>query len=150
MNGPTVTVTNQTLSLADLNFVQEQLAPVGLSYALLGYVPATPRTVQIFVNGALLIQGVHYTIDGRKIQFTADLQAANDVVAACYFTQNAVADIPAVEIAFDIPGQNVRISSAGSLQVLQDDGYWHDMIPSTNPITGDFTLEVDQDVSLNQ
>lgn len=147
--GPTHTNNITEISLKDMAFVQEQLAPVGLTYALLGYTPSDPRSVIISVNGLTQLQGVDYNIDGRKIEFTPDLVAGNDKVVAVYYTGSAVADVPAVTIEFDIPGQDVRIGSHGALQILID-GTWYDMIPTTDPITGLFSYIPSDVASLNQ
>lgn len=147
--GPSVTHTSSEVSLKDMNFVQEQLSPVGLEYALLGYTPVDPRNVMISINGALKLQGTDYLIDGRKIQFTPSLMAGNDAVYAAYATASTVATIPAVEIAFDIPGQNVRVGVGGIFQILVD-GTWYDMTPIADPITGAITFVAEQDASLNQ
>ena len=98
-----------------------------------------------------MLQGVDYTIDGRKIAFTAPFSdaPATESAMATYITTNEVATIPAVEIAFDIPGQDVRIGVGGMLQILVD-GTWYDMTPIADPITGAITFIAEQDASLNQ
>ena len=157
-SGPTHSISISQPGVAGVNFVQELLAMVGDEYALLGYTPTTNRTVMIFVDGAFQLQGTAYNIDGRKIQFVVPL-IGGEVVTASYNTLNTVASIPAVTIAFDIPGADVRVGSAGNLQILVTNGdadpgpetfSWHDMLPSVHPITGVITYDVDEDVSLNQ
>ena len=145
-----VEITQQTIEGA--NFVQEELVIIGTtpdpSYALLGYIPVEPRSVKIYLNGKILIQGVDYQIDDRKIAFTASL-AESDTIYADYITSADVASIPAVTIDFDIPGQNVRISSSGSLQLFIDNA-WYDMKPVRDPISGLIQFVPDQTPSLNQ
>lgn len=161
MTGPTVKLTINKQNIEEANFVQEALAIIGFSpatsYALLGYIPVDPMSVQVFKDGVYLLQGVDYTIDGRKIQFTTAFtgdggnpEAAVENCRASYITTNEVASIPAVTIAFDIPGQSVRVNgTSGLLQILVD-GTWYDMYPEADPITGDITLVPSQDPSPNQ
>ena len=148
--GPTYNHTTEELNIGDANHVQEALVLIGTTtaYALLGYVPASAMSVQIFSNRLLLLQGVDYTIDGRKIAFTAPM-AGTESIAAVYLTTNEVATIPAVTIAFDIPGQNVRIDDNGSLQINVS-GVWYDMYPTANPVTGDISFQPSQTPSPNQ
>ena len=159
--GPTHSVTLVQPGVSGVNFVQEELVVVEDEYALLGYTPSDPRSVMIFVDGLFCLQGesataITFVMDGRKVQFSEALPGAGEVVMASYNTTSVVAAIPAVEIEFDIPGQDVRVSSAGSLQVLVSNGddpetfSWHDMIPQVHPITGSISYDIDQDVSLIQ
>ena len=159
--GPTHSVTLVQPGVSGVNFVQEELAMVGNEYALLGYTPSDPRSVMIFVDGLFYLQGesataTTFVMDGRKVQFSEALPGAGEVVMASYNTTSVVAAIPSVEIDFDIPGQDIRVSSVGSLQVLVSNGddpetfSWHDMIPSVHPITGSITYDVNQTVSLIQ
>lgn len=159
--GPTHEITLVQPGVSGVNFVQEELVMVGNEYALLGYTPSDPRSVQIFVDGVFFLNGAaaaptnYFDVDGRKVQFSTAL-SGGEVVMATYNTTSTVAAIPSVEIAFDIPGQDVRVSTAGSLQVLVSNGddpetfSWHDLIPSVHPITGGITYDVDQAVSLIQ
>lgn len=147
--GPIVTSPITNVTLQDCNYVQEKLIPVGITYALLSYMPIDSRSVLLSINGCIALQGQDYIIDGRKLQFTPALQAANDVVVAIYPTVSPVADIPAVEIDFDIPGQTARVSPVGNLQILVD-GLWYDLVPSTDPIAGTIVFVPDQVASLNQ
>lgn len=151
--GPSFQTTIVNHDFDGINHVQEALAMVGDEYALVGYVPASAASVNIFVDGLYQLQGVDYIIDGRKIQFVEAL-AGGETVTASYLTKNVVANIDYVAIAFDIPGQDVRMGSHGSLQVLVSDGeggyVWHDATASRHPITGDITFNVVQDPSPNQ
>lgn len=147
--GPIVTSPITNVTLQDCNYVQEKVIPVGITYGLLSYMPINPRSVLLSINGCIALQGQDYIIDGRKLQFTPALQAANDIVVAIYPTVSHVADIPAVEIDFDIPGQSARVSPVGNLQILVE-GLWYDLVPSTDPIAGTIVFVPDQVASLNQ
>jgi hypothetical protein len=147
--GPNVNAPISSVTLENCNYVQEKIIPVGITYGLLSYMPINPRSVQLSINGSVALQGEDYIIDGRKLQFTPPLQAANDVVVAIYPTISPVADIPAIEIDFDIPGQSARLSPVGNLQILVD-GMWYDLIPTTDPIAGTVVFVPDQEPSLNQ
>ena len=161
--GPTYSVNITQPGVAGVNFVQEELAIVGTesdgeSYALLGYTPTEDQCIQIFKDGLFLLQGTDYDVDGRKIAFNDPFgdSPSTETARASYNTTAIVASIPAVEIEFDIPGLDVRVSSAGSLQVLVSNGddpetfSWHDMLPSVHPITGGITYDVVQAVSAVQ
>ena len=110
--GPSFTAPVTQVTLTGVNFVQEALTMIGNEYALLSYVPLTARCVIIYVDGLFYMQGTHatantYVVDGRKIQFSS-LLAGGETVMAYYYTESDVADIPAVDISFDIPGLEFR------------------------------------------
>lgn len=148
--GPRITVEKTEVALKDVAWAQEQLALVGLEYSLLGYTPVDQRAVAITVNGAQKLLGTDFVIDGRKVQYTPELASGDDVVIAVYPTAGPIADAVNYEIAFDIPGQNIRQNGdSGTLQILND-GTWYDMVVSAHPITGVLTFDVSQDASLNQ
>ena len=161
--GPTHSLTLVQPGVEGVNFVQEELVMVGDEYALLGYTPSDPRSVMVFVDRVFYMQGesataTTFVMDGRKLQFSEAL-SGGEVVVATYNTIDVVAAIPAVEIEFDIPGRDIRVSSAGSLQVLVSNGEvapetetfsWHDMLPQVHPITGGITYDVVEAISPNQ
>jgi hypothetical protein len=145
--GPKCTIYSPLVELKDMSFVQEIVKGLtDLQYCMLEYTPADGWSLQITVNGRMLVRDVDYVVDVRKVKFTEPLLAANDKITAIYLTAGVVTPPDNPDIPYDVPSQNVRYTASGELQILNPDtGLWHKMVPSVHPITDDLDFVPDQD-----
>lgn len=145
--GPKHVIENKMVSMEGVSFVQEQLFNLtDMQYCKLTYAPVDGWSLQVFVNGLLKLRDIDYTADSKTIKFKEPLMVANAVVAAVYVTASKVVEPISDPIDFNVPTMNVRISQAGTLQILHPTtGLWHDLVPVEHPIDGSLVYLPDQD-----
>ena len=144
--GPKCTVMSPIVDLKDMSFVQESITNLfELQYCVLSFTPADGWSLQLTVNGRMLVRDVDYIVDVRKVKFVEPLLAANDAIVALYLTAGVVTPPVDASIPVDVPSMNVRFTSAGTMQLLNPvTGEWHDMVPAVHPITNDLDFVPDQ------
>ena len=147
--GPVFEVNPTTRSFEGLSFVDEILPVVDDLHGVMNYLPFQAETVLVFVDGLKQSRFLHYLIKDRLIEFASAL-TVGAVVSVQYITEAIVADVPADEIAFAVVSGVSRVNNIGTSQVMGSDNLWHDLVPVTNPVTGELAYVVDQDPSTVQ